>query len=451
MTAFHPSQLGRGDQTRLRAYTTNLDFYNGKQWPGRRANNKTRRLTMNYARTLIEKTAAYVMAGRTVRVLPPNDSPEAAAAALAAQHQLADISDQNAVERLDFDTEVDTSVLGDGAFRLSWSDVDARVLITAPDVQGIFAWPKPHLLTDYDQVAHRYTIDNPQALAALGAPTTNPKATIVERWTDAELELWVDNTKVSTTPNPYGLIPYVIFPNSPVPKQFWGLSDIAAIREPALELNRELTVLSAIMEVSGNPIAVLQGVDQANDITTEAGATWTIPAEAKAYLLDLLAGGGVNLHIEYLNAIYRTLHDLSESPRTTFGDTARALSGVALEIELQPLLQKVARKRLIRTEAYRRRARVALAIHDHHVGTHHADAGTITVSWGEVTPEDKTDNANREIALFGAALSSAVASLSRLGAADPEQEWKTIQTNLRELATARNGADERQPPPQPSP
>ena len=31
MSPFHPSQLGKGDQTRLREYARNLDFYNGKQ------------------------------------------------------------------------------------------------------------------------------------------------------------------------------------------------------------------------------------------------------------------------------------------------------------------------------------------------------------------------------------------------------------------------------------
>ena len=436
MTAFHPSQLGKGDQARLRDYTRNLEFYNGKQWPGRRANDKTRRLTMNYARTLIEKTAAYVMAGRTVRVLPPTEGPDADAAALAAQALLAEIADANALDRTDFDTEVDTSVLGDGAFRLSWLKDEARVLITAPDVQGIFVWPKPHLLTDYYQVAHRYTLPADQALAAFGATVPKDTATIVERWTADLFEVWVENTIAQSAANPYGLIPYVIFPNSPVPKQFWGLSDIAGLREPAEELNREMSVLSTIMELSGNPIAVLSGVDSAEDIAVQAGVTWTIPAEAKAYLLDLLSGGGVSLHIDYLNAIYRALHDLSESPRTTFGDTGRAMSGVALQMEIQPLLQKVARKRLIRTEAYRRRARIALAVHDHHAGTNHTGAaGAIEIAWGEVTPEDKPQDAGRETALFQAGLSSATSAMTRLGVQDPEAEWAKALQQIAQLAT----------------
>lgn len=97
---------------------------------------------------------------------------------------------------------------------------------------------------------------------------------------------------------------------------------------------------------------MLENIENAQDIPVQPGAVWEIPERAKAYLLDLLQGGGVKLHVDLIDLLYRTLHDLSESPRTAFGDNARSLSGVALEMELHPLLQKVKRKRTIRTAAY---------------------------------------------------------------------------------------------------
>ena len=428
-----PRQLAKLDQARLRAYTANLAFYGGKQWPARRGSDKRRRLTMNYARTVIEKTAAYVTSGRTIRITPQDASDPAAELAINAEQLLADIAEANSLERLDFDTEIDTSVLGDGAYRLTWSEDENRVVITAPDVQGIFVWPKPHNLTDYYQVAHRYEIDQAQALELYGITIAKAKATVIERWTDELVETWLDDTIITSIINPYGLIPYVVFPTSPIPKQFWGLSDIDALREPALELNRELSVLSGIMELSGNPIAVLAGITETQDIAVDPGATWTIPAEAKAYLLDLLSGGGVALHIEYVNAIYRALHDLSETPRTTFGDTGRALSGVALQMEIQPLLQKGARKRLIRTHATIRRSTIALKLHDQASGTQHANAGRVNVNWGEVTPEDKPENTAREVALVQAGLSAPTSAMSRLGVDDPEAEWEKYRTEMLEL------------------
>ena len=128
------------------------------------------------------------------------------------------------------------------------------------------------------------------------------------------------------------------------------------------ELNRALTQLSMILELSGNPIAVLENVTESPDIAVQPGAVWELPERARAYLLDLLQGGGVKLHADYVDLVYRALHDLGESPRTAFGENRAGLSGVALNVELDPLLKKVARKRLIRGAAYRRRNEMILRI-----------------------------------------------------------------------------------------
>ena len=143
---------------------------------------------------------------------------------------------------------------------------------------------------------------------------------------------------VDERPNPYGFIPFIIFPNLRDPKRFWGISDIPILMEPARELNRALSQLSTILELSGNPIAVLEGVEEARDIAVEPGAVWELPDQARAYLLDLLQGGGAKLHADYIKLVYDALHDLSESPRISFGHNPQRLSGVALEMEMHPLI-----------------------------------------------------------------------------------------------------------------
>ena len=90
----------------------------------------------------------------------------------------------------------------------------------------------------------------------------------------------------------------------------------------------------------------------------QPGAVWEVPEKARAYLLDLLHGGGVGLHVDYANLVLRTLHDLAEVPRSAFGENRQALSGVALQMELDPLLKKVQRKRLTRSAAFRRRSSI---------------------------------------------------------------------------------------------
>ncbi|GAI32488.1 unnamed protein product, partial [marine sediment metagenome] len=108
---------------------------------------------------------------------------------------------------------------------------------------------------------------------------------VTEVWTAKNFELFLDNDRIESKPNPYGFIPFIIFPNLREPKQFWGTSDIPSIKQPQRELNRAVSQLSRILELSGNPIAVLENIGSSEDIQVQPGAVWTIPEDAKAYLL----------------------------------------------------------------------------------------------------------------------------------------------------------------------
>jgi hypothetical protein len=191
--------------------------------------------------------------------------------------------------------------------------------------------------------------------------------------------------------------------------------------EPARELNRALSQLSLILELSGNPIAVLENIENAEDIAVRPGAVWEVPEQAKAYLLDLLQGGGVKLHVDYIDLLYRTLHDLSESPRTAFGDNQRGLSGIALEMELHPLLQKVKRKRTIRTAVYRRRSEMILKLLEQMTGEDFGNYRTRIV-WGPTLPRDRARMVRDEEILIGAGVHSRRTAMDELGVEDPDAE-----------------------------
>jgi len=220
--------------------------------------------------------------------------------------------------------------------------------------------------------------------------------------------------------------------------------------EPQRELNRAMSQLSRILELSGNPIAVLENVEESEDIAVKPGAVWNIPEDAKAYLLDLLQGGGIGLHINYIDLLYRILHDISESPRAAFGSTSRDLSGVALEIELQPLLQKVRRKRIIRADAYKRRSELILKLLEKYRGESFGD-NHLGVVWGPVLPRDLSRVVSNEQVLVQSGIHSRRRAMDEIGVKDPEMEFdrwleerETILRMNRELNTTstRGGARE---------
>jgi hypothetical protein len=263
-------------------------------------------------------------------------------------------------------------------------------------------------------------------LFGVAAPAAGPRdrgVTVIEQWTAETFALWVDGRLHEREPNPYGLIPFVIYPNLREAKSFWGISDITAIVEPVRELNRALSQLSLILEMSGNPIAVLENVIESSNIAVAPGAVWELPPDAKAYLLDLLQGGGVRLHADYIDLVYRTLHDLGESPRTAFGENRQGLSGVALNTELDPLLKKVQRKRLIRAAAYRRRNELILRVLERFTGESYAPYRT-RVLWGPVLPQDRSRQVQDERVLVEAGIHSRRRAADALGVEDPESEFR---------------------------
>jgi hypothetical protein len=420
-----PQLIARMDADRLRRYREALDFYHGRQWTGA-PRRRERRLTFNYARAFVDKTTSYLMTGLDFAVDPLADSDEARALAARTEAALRRVWEDNNLDQLDFETELDAAILGDAAFKVTWDAEAGRVRVTAPDVQGLFAWWRGDDPGRVWRVASRYQLTPEEVEALFGlTPARRGRGglcTVIEGWTDAALEIWLDDRLVERRPNPYGLIPFVLYANLREAKAFWGVSDLAAIMEPARELNRALSQLSLILELSGNPIAVLENVTDSTDIAVAPGAVWEIPPDARAYLLDLLQGGGVRLHVDYVDLLYRTLHDLGETPRTAFGENRQGLSGVALNTELDPLLKKVQRKRLIRSAAYRRRNELILRLLERFTGERYAPYRTRMV-WGTVLPQDRSRQVADERALVAAGIHSRRRAADTLGVEDPDAEF----------------------------
>jgi hypothetical protein len=177
----------------------------------------------------------------------------------------------NALEQLDYETETDTAILGDGCYKVTWDAEEKRIRVTSPDVNGLYAWWKADDPSRVWRVASRYQLAKDE-IARLYDRSINKKvAYLTELWTPQQFTLYLDNEIIDDKPNPYGFIPFIIFPNIRKPKQFWGVSDIPTLQEAQRELNRALTQLSRILEVSGNPIAVLSQSQYSVDVVSSGG------------------------------------------------------------------------------------------------------------------------------------------------------------------------------------
>lgn len=434
------------DAARLARYRDYLDFFEGRQWTGRPLPGE-RRLTVNYARVLIRKLVSYIFPEPvSFSVVPDGDSADAHQRAHRAEQALAAVYAENDLATVDFTAAVDAAVLGDGGFKVTWDASANRPAVTAVDMRGIAAWwdtDDPRRVT---RVVQRSALPAEEARARYGVTPGGPVVEVREEWTatttaaPGRFILTVDGAVARDGENPLGFLPYVLFANAPRPRDFWGESDLADLLDVQRELNRRLSVVARILELSGNPIAVLENVEGAEGIQVGPGALWELPEGARAYLLDLLSGGGIGLHLQYIDHLYRALHDLAETPRTAFGDAGRNLSGAALEVEIQPLVQKVKRKRRVWESVFARRNALVLDLLARFGGLDIGGCRRTITLWGAILPADREALVSEQSRLVTNGLSSRRTALARLGVENPDQELRAIAADARERQHELGGA-----------
>jgi hypothetical protein len=145
-------------------------------------------------------------------------------------------------------------------------------------------------------------------------------------------------------------------------------------------------------------------------------------------------GGGVDLHIKYVDELRTALHDLAETPRTAFGEAGRAIAGAALQVELQPLVQKVKRKRRGLASLYRKRNAMLLDLMERFGSAPIGGLRRTVPVWPPILPSDREAEARVGVQLVNAKVRSRRSVAADLGEEDPDGELTRIVEEAERLA-----------------
>src|SRR4030043_190917 len=207
---FNLSSLSQLDRNRFAAYKSNLDFYNGEQW-AERSNPSTRsgrQLVFNYAKIAIDKVTSYLMEGLNFACEPVENQKlntrNQNDIARKAEQVIYEVYQQNNLQELDYETEVDAAILGDGCYKVTWDAAEKRIRVTSPDVNGLYAWWLGDDLSKVWRVASRYTLTQEELDQLYQRKTDKKTVTITEVWTVKQFTLFLDNDTLEDKPNPYG-------------------------------------------------------------------------------------------------------------------------------------------------------------------------------------------------------------------------------------------------------
>ena len=441
--------LASADSARRRRYAEYLAFYEGQHFPRGRLGRT--QLVVNYARAIVDKGVSYLLGrGLGFAVEPPAapwdaqrqreamGPPSAALAAdearaAAAEALLYQVYDANDLDAVDLAAATTAAICGDAVFKVFWDPRARRLRVVALDPAGFFArWQgdDPATLVQVDLL---YALAADEARARYGVAARGEQVEVVETWTATRFRLEVAGWVVQDGPNPYGVIPFVHVPNLPSPGSPWGRSDLADVVPLNRELNERLSGQADVIRYHAHPPVVFRGVEAHEGPAVGPGSVWDLPRDADVKLLEW--HGTPPAVLEYIHTLLRALYETSETPRTAFGDSGRLLSGVALETELRPLLQRTLRKRVVWSAALRRRAQLLWAVAEA-VGL--APPGLFAglrprVVWPPLLPQDETRLVENNVRLVAAGLRSHRTAMEVLGVESPEEELARVRADRARL------------------
>ena len=206
---------------------------------------------------------------------------------------------------------------------------------------------------------------------------------------------------VSVQTWPYRFAPMLHCQNLNAPNAFWGVSDI---EDDVLEvINKESYTVSNILKIlrfHAHPKTWVRGASAAQ-IKVNPDNMIVLPGET-ATIQNLEMQSDLASSIAMHRELVQFIHGLSRIPEVSTGrlDNVGALSGVALEILYQPLLEKTEAKRMTYGEMLVELNRRLLAIGGF------GDENYTELRWQDLLPKDAVAEANAALSLKQLGVSS---------------------------------------------
>lgn len=199
--------------------------------------------------------------------------------------------------------------------------------------------------------------------------------TVITEWNELSQEIW-----------PYSFPPLFHCQNLSAPNEFWGMSDL---EEDVLEICEAINFIVSntrkIIRYHGHPKTIGVGFKK-QSIEVDTDETIILPnVDAKLWNLEMITNLGSSM--EYLKHLERILFLNARVPEVSLGnlDGIGAISGIALQLLYQPLLDKNETKRRLYGEMLELLNAALLVIGGFRQSVDDVD---IHVIWPEALPRD---------------------------------------------------------------
>lgn len=358
------------DRDRLINIREYWDFYEGYHWEGIEDFDKPQ-ITKNYCRPFVDKFVAFEFGlGFVVKSLYDINQEEQPVTKF-----LNTVWDDNNKNKLCIELGQVKSITGDGWIGVRYEDPselndpygeyeNGRIRLTVLPTEIVFPEYDQHDKDKMVKFTLAYPIDKEDN--GMFRKTKFKQVLYRQVWTETLIEEYHGHDKISSMPNPYGIIPFVHIPNTPLVGRNEGISDLADLISLNTELNLKTSDVSEILDYHSAPVTVVYGA-KISSLEKGAGKMWGgLPKDAR--IQNLTLDSDLQASVGYINDLKTAMHEVGRVPEGALGGSQAIsnTSGVALHFVNLPLIEKTRTKRLSSIEGLIKVNKLILLLGVHH-------------------------------------------------------------------------------------
>jgi hypothetical protein len=379
----------------------------------------------NWARLFVDKGVSFLFgAGLTVEVGADEERDEAT------EKVIEDIWQANDKDILLHILGTNGAVCGHAFVKLAQKpgQVEPRIILLDPANVAVFWHPDDYervlgyrlQWTGIDPLTGR-AITRRQDIAPNADPPTFWEITdYISRGTGARWE------QIGSERWPFEFAPILSCQNLPAPNEYWGTEDLDELLIDTMQTHNYLASnITRIIRFYAHPLTYVTGA-RASNIDRSPGGVFVLPAEAKMQNLEMQSD--LSSSIELVKMVQAWLHAQACVPEVATGRTEDlgALSGTALQVMYQPLVERTATKRRLYGRLIEDISRACLAMMGQPSDI------DLRINWPTALPENESETLEASEAKLRVGVSKATV-LQELGY-DPEEQAEARKQEAEEDA-----------------
>lgn len=164
-------------------------------------------------------------------------------------------------------------------------------------------------------------------------------------WDKNQCIEYLGNDVVGTYNNKYGVIPFIQVKNMELAGRTWGTSDLDDLVPMNTELNLKKSDVSEIIDYHSAPVTVVFGA-RIGQLEKGANKVWGgLPKDGRVE--NLTMNTDMTASNTYIGGIKQAMHEVGSVPEGALGKETSIsnTSGVALEVQMMPLIERTRDKR----------------------------------------------------------------------------------------------------------